>query len=366
MKSQTNLKIQTKKLKELKLFLNDRYDYYADQKEILINNPKMIEYMFNKPSTRLNTEKDLIIEYDHPIRNVALDVHQMNVQLRGTFFILNQLANIYSKQLVKFRVIAKKLKTTISYPKILFTDRNMNKSQKEINNILNKYENLNILSYVYGWSLNQKGSHTMRLKRPTINYTDTQRYDFFGATYYHNRLVLFCIQYDDESHFDPDNDFFEETHKNDVILQYILFQLNINLLRLSDGLDFRKEIKFFLKKIQQSSNYVVINKIEAVQDLFNVSNLDTRLKQFTEDYASNHNIYLKWLKNTETIDFDDEDFHDENLETNILDDDPSESIRISSNVVHEISKQKRFFHPDRTTEAENMMVELIGLEKRKN
>ncbi len=51
MKSQTNLKIQTKKLKELKLFLNDRYDYYADQKEILINNPKMIEYMFNKPST---------------------------------------------------------------------------------------------------------------------------------------------------------------------------------------------------------------------------------------------------------------------------------------------------------------------------
>ena len=51
-----------KKNADLGLFLSDRYQAYTETKKELINHPKIIEYLFNKPIIKISKLSDLLIE----------------------------------------------------------------------------------------------------------------------------------------------------------------------------------------------------------------------------------------------------------------------------------------------------------------
>ena len=95
-------------------------------------------------------------------------------------------------------------------------------------------------------------------------------YDFFCILVFKNKLFMFVIEYDGAQHFknNPKYNNLDETHKHDILKQYYLSQLNVHLLRLADDSDIKYDIDNFMKQIQHTDKYVVVNRMESDTKLF--------------------------------------------------------------------------------------------------
>ena len=320
-------------------FLTDRYDAYVETKKELLNNRKIIEYMYNKPIIKTKTLASLIIDDDSSVKTVLLDEQDFNY-IRGHFDTLSLLLQAFTEQHDKY-IKHYHLKNNFKYlPKYSALKPKL----KEIMQILGKYEQANKLFYIYKWSFLQEGSHNSIMKLPTVNYTHDFIYDFFGTFYNKHRLILFVIQYDDDIHFNQSGKTFSKIHINDIMIQYILRQLNIHLIRLSKKSNFSNQIVSFFKRIIKTTDYVVQNPINPIANFF--PPIDSqRLLNFSVDYKYNHIIYLKRLSKKQ----EPEDNYQGQIDKDFyLDHDPDEGVVMDNKDVQDILAEKRRFSSAKT------------------
>jgi hypothetical protein len=351
-----------------KAFLVEREEAYMNQKRELFNLAGIVEYMYNKPLIRLNKLSDLIIEYDSSVRTVRIGPKN-SVQIRSAYYVIRELSDIYQTTLNKLNHYLVSIGKSKTSRAIIPTYQQFSKPKRIIAGILQVFEDKNIVSYVYDIYFDQSRSHTSAVIRPTVNFSHDLKLDFFGAVYKHNQLVLYCIQYDDESHFDMGREEFLPIHQQDIILQFVLFQLSINLLRIrsiKSIKSIKSDIKHFINRIQNTTEYITIGAIQPITEFFPNEPIDSSLKIFCQDYNLNKNIYLKWLKTpTETTDSDDE-FYESRLDPNFVDDDPDQGIGVDSKTMAILLDEKEAYHPDRDTRtkseiaADRIVVQLMG------
>lgn len=332
------------------LRLNEYSQTYINEKTNLLNHPKMVEYLFNKPIKKISHLKDLLIDYNDQIKLVRLEEKEKS-KITAYFFVMLEI-NRYSLQHQKLMdKYPKKIKHLLQVAKP--------KGNKiKIMDVLNKYEGHNKICYLYDWTFLQQGEHLIITKPPTINYENPFIYDFYGVIIHHGQLVHFAIEYDNHHHFDKNYEFFDELHINDIMKQYILFQMNINLLRLNKHSDIKTEIRNFFIEIKNTSNYVIKNRISPIKKLFNIE--DDNLVQFCDDYALNHIIYIKNPVEQDALYNSDDDEFFENKDV-ICPDDPADmGYSVSNDVLKKILKEKQDFHLVKQKKADKMVVELIG------
>jgi hypothetical protein len=389
----------SKKSSQLVLELSKYYDYYLDEKKNLLNHPKIVEYLFNKPLINISCLADLMINYDSDVKIVRLedlDTKKIKFNFFGLIELLRLYSNKYDHNKLPHRI-------QINYLPILV---DLDRNKVTIMKILDKLENKKIISYVYQWSFTQEGSHLSALKSATVNFENEIIYDFFGVHVYRSKMDLFVIQFDDESHFNSKLKSFFKIHINDIYMQFILFQMNIHLLRLNTKSNFSKEICNFLNKIKKSTEYVSINPIKPLKKIidntlsseagysvrakisdfaltcpFRDKASRTRLQQsrtlmeapipiinfinFSQDFNYNrNNVYLLLRpKKNELYDSEDDNYINfliNECNTDVKTIPEEESIIISNNNVKKIIKENESMYGKSLSRADNIIVELIG------
>lgn len=94
-------------------------------------------------------------------------------------------------------------------------------------------------------------------------------YDFYCVLIHQGYVFQWVIEYDGDQHYKDTHFFdFNNNHKRDILKQYYLAELNIHLLRLNKNLDIKKSIINFINKILITDKYVIVNKIDPIEELF--------------------------------------------------------------------------------------------------
>ena len=274
--------------------LNKLQETYISEREKLLNHKKMIEYLFNKPLIKIICAKDLLIDYKSSIKIVRLELKD-KASITGSLFIMAEILKRYSGVYCSYEKLINQNKNNngIFQFKSLPVVSKLSLNELKIMQILDKLMENSIkikLFYVYEWTFLQEGNHLSVMKRATINYEQAFIYDFYCVIINHGQLVQFVIEYDNDTHFDSYSKNFKKIHTRDIIKQIMLFQMNINLLRLNKNSDMKKEITAFIKKIKNTTKYIIWNKIIPV-----VKYLDQKHDSviFCKDYEYNHIIFLK-------------------------------------------------------------------------
>jgi hypothetical protein len=314
---------------KLFIHLTDIEDKINDEKELILNNKKMVEYLFNKPLMKIEkwTNRDDVI------RNVFMS-NSDSVKLTLNLFTIMELYRQYQDTYDSYH----NNKSINVKPKRNLLWKKLSVNERYIFRLLYKLEDKYKISFMFKWSFQQEGDHTSTMKAATVNFDGDLEYDFYVIMIYDNRLIQFVIEYD-KSDDDRSNDSFKE---------YCLFQMNIHLLRLNNKSNIKKEIVNFIRTIRSTKTYVTKNCIE--REMIDVS--DEVLEQFESDYKYNHVIYLK--NPMSKIDLD--------IEEEFPDDDPDEeTYQVSGDFFKQIVKQKiKVPIKKPRPEIDNMEIELIG------
>lgn len=335
------------------LYLNKHYQCYLEEKKLLLNHPKIIEYLFNKPSINILSISDLVCNYDSYIRIVRLEYADTKI-INSNFIILLETLRLYS---IKYGIYKK---NKSKHLKLNYLPNIFNNSyQQTIMKNLDKLEYQNIISYVYKWSFKQKGEHTSLIKSATINIHHSHIYDFYGIIINYSQMNQFVILYDDDTHFDNKLDSFTKIHVNDIYVQFVLFQMNIHLLRLTKNSNIKKEIFNFVKIIKNTTNYITINPIKPEHKIFKKSIEIFELQEFSHDYNYNHIIFNKNpIKEDEIFDSEDDKFINKLITKKIYDKPADNSFNINDKLITKIiSKNEKLYN--KKSEADKYLVELI-------
>lgn len=344
-----------REISQIGLYLNKRYDVYLEEKSILLNHRKMVEYLFNKPTIKINSLKDLLlIDYDSTIRLVRLEKKD-KITITSQFFLLWETIKKYSSVYQTYQDLLHSMKSK-RYFNCLPIIQELPEIKQNIIKILDQYEYRYKISYLCQWSFYQEGEHLVLTKLPTVNLEQKFVYDFYGIMINHGQLIQFVIEYDDDS-------MNEQQHISNIIKQFILFQKNINLLRLNKNSNIKKEIVDFIRKIKNTSKYVSQNSIRPIARLFNSSSINPHLVKFCVNYEYNHIVYLKMpTKKILIYDSDDEDFFDQHIKANVeLTDPADDEYTVSQNIIFKIIEEKKDLHPVKRSEVDDILVELIGI-----
>lgn len=353
------------KVKKLGLTLSKRYESFVQQKIELMNHPKMIEYLYNKPIINVREIEDLVVDHDSTVRLVRLDMTQLNLEIRPCMFMLREIMRLYDETYHSYCKHTKKN----NIMRNLAIKSDLSSLERSVYKFLEKCEQRNLLSYLYKWSfVIPHHELTSVLQKYPINYTHPQVYDFYGMIFSHKQLVQFVIMCDDDTHYDDTNSDFMDIHLNDIILQFILFQMNIHLLRLNKRSLVHSQIKKFLKKINNSTEYVCIGAIQPQLDIikqFEFHQDSTgfeNLTNFLSEYRKNHIAYNKQPKSNDLSDSDDEYYQEKTL-NNISDDPSKKSYTVSQDIINKIIQDKEQYKLPKSKyrpEVEQIFVELVG------
>lgn len=424
-------KILFRKIANENLYLSKCQKLYNSEKKHLMNQSKMIEYLFNKPTEKINCLNDLIINYDSTIKTVRLEKNDA-INIMAIFFVMMETLSrycivyqLYKRNLVKYNKYTKptdqNIKQTISLHKMSDLPRDKNKAlpkkvekieghyneigkkinpslsrilgkvnylpiiselsikERQILKILNKYETKYKMSYLYKWNFLVDGEHLILSKLPSINIEHSFDYGIYGIMIHHGQLVQFVIEYDDETHFGITNKIvFPEVHLTDITKQYMLFQMNINLLRLNKKSNLENEIAKFLRKIKNTTNYIIQNPIKPIAKYFSTEKINDNnknqskklkildyLNQFLVDYEYNHIVYLKLsTKNEPMYESDDDEYFDNKIDKNIYSEQPGDTgLVVTDEIFHTILEDKKDLHSVKYQRADDIIVELIGAKK---
>ncbi len=357
--------------------LSKLYENYLAEKHDYLNHKRVVEYLFNKPLVKISTVNDLLLVVDDSSVNLVRLERNDSMQLDSHLLPMNKYLTDYSdtydsyKKYIKFyeqqhnKPFNKLLK--INYLPLM---SDLNLYEKSIVEILGRINKVmeDKFNYTYKWNFMVEGEHTSLMKLPTVNYQQSFVYDFYGITMWHSQLVHFVILFDDDSHFDSSFDNFEKIHGDDILKQHILFQMNVHLLRLNARSDLKVEILSFVKQIRSSTKYISKGKIKPIARLFQSSKLNKKfikeLSLFKQDYEHNHKIYLKTpAKKNLNYDSDDDDFfYHQSIKDNYSEVPIDDGTIVSTDVINQILRFKKDFHPPKQTanekKAENIIVEL--------
>ena len=358
-----------KKIADLGLFLSDRYQAYTETKKELINHPKIIEYLFNKPIDKISKLSDLLIDYDSLITKIVLLDNKDFDQLKSYFDTLCLLLVVYSEKHDEYEKCLGQIKTTSNkFSKINYLPKisDLSTNKQKIMAILDKLESQKKILYVNQWSFIQEGKNVSLSKMATVNYQHSFVYDFFGMIFTRGQMILFMIQYDDSTHFDTSAEKIIDIHITDLTIQYILFRINIHLLRLNKKSNFKEEIDAFLNRIKTSTHYVIQNPIRPIVKLFG-DKVNDELVQFSKDYKYNHIIALK--EPEKKIDKYDPDYIrienqiDEDL---LVESAPDRGTIISKDFINQILKEKKDLYVPHKTKYDRAEEYVVELEDKKN
>lgn len=342
------------KIKELIKLLQTKSDSYLDIKIELMNNPRMIEYLYNKHTISIRNAADLALDCNSDsIRTVRMDIYEINLHIIPSMFMMLELLKLYDEIYKEYTYYASKYRLKEFFKPVLPLYSNMTSLEKSIQKVLNKYEKRNFLSYVYKWSFDIPAKELVHTSQKIpINYSHNQIYDFYGMIYSHRQLVQFVIMCEEDD---------ESQHLDNLILQYILFQLNINLLRITSKHHLKSQIKNFLKQLNNTTEYVLINPIKPdYQILKKISKLPSQLITFISEYRTNHATYLKEPIPHNLADSEDE-YYETQFEQNLTNSPPDESYVISNEALKRVTKSKNQFKSPKSkfrSDVERMYVVL--------
>jgi len=361
-------------IRKLGTDLNKQYEDYLDEKKIYLNEKIIVEYLFNKPFTKITTLKALsLLDYRSAAKIVRLNVSDPNY-ISKNLILMAELQRRYSKANYTYEQLINKKNTPANKNILKFnylpTIMELSTNEVAIMKVLDSInqDKKDRLLYVYKWNFLVEGEHTSLTSTPTVNYEQPFVYDFYGCTMSRNQLVQFVILYDDDTHFDKNDEQFVDVHQNDIMKQYMLSQMNIHLLRLSEKSNIKKEINTFIRQIKNTTEYVLTNGIVPIAKLFISNEENEDLVAFCRDYQYNHVIYLKYPtknKKEPSYDSDDDEFFDYQIIKDNYSDKPSdESAIVSTDFLKKLMKEKTYPHKPKKSanemEADQMIVELIG------
>ena len=116
-------------------------------------------------------------------------------------------------------------------------------------------------------------------------------YDFYCILLFNGYIYQFVIEFDGGFHLNTKckiSDFCIY-HKHDILKQYYLFQRSIHLLRLNDKNNNIDQILKFINKIVGSSEYIIVNRIEPIEEYFQDKSVHSGLKKFYDYCLETHN-----------------------------------------------------------------------------
>lgn len=374
------------------LKLYNEYDKYMDEKKSYLNYKRIIEYLFNKPLQKIYTLNELIIfnkiYYDDNKDNNSESLKIIRLELSNDdkignhIFALNSLHQMYSSTMEYIKKYNDKNKIRKTNLKAEISE-NERKIMKYMDVLTKKYEGK--IEYTYNWNFNVIGENNSVMKIPTVNYQDNYNYSFYGVIMFKHHLIQFIIMYDDEIHFDRTDVNFTSIHRRDIINQYMLFQMNVNLLRLNKNnfkmehddyphsserqgcqtrvWTYKIEIKNFINRIKHTTEYVIQNGIIPIVKLFKSTEINSTLKNFCDDYEYNRIIYHKLPKKIHYDYKTNEDKFYEYLTTKDIytDEEQDECKKITREAIKKIIKSERIYEPQETgnkRKAEEYIVNL--------
>lgn len=259
------------KITKIAPILTKKTEIYGKEINNFMNQSKVVEYLFNKPIKKYLKMLELLeVDYDYPVKQVILDPKDVG-RIRESLFVMTSLALGYAVYNEMYRKYLKKNNLKIKQMPL------PSKRTKQIIDILEELEGKYNLEYTFKWSFKCEGEHLHLGSNVPINFTLDFVYDFFGVSVYGDKLVMFVIEFD------------KEENELEIIKQYILFQMNVHLLRLNKN-DPKKQIKNFIKKIIKTDKYVIINPLTT--DSYDDS-VNEDLQIFFDEYRQNHVAYLK-------------------------------------------------------------------------
>lgn len=320
---------------------------YQNNKVEISNDVKMLEYLFNKRTLIVKKVGNLLAIYNS-MNNSNIRV----VRLRAIDFKHIEdcfvIGNDFEERFDTYYKEAKKSGITNNILMKLFNDLPVKSLLSEnVLKIINILDNIKkyYVKFFYDWSFVQKFEQVQRYQRRKINYLQPFVYDIYGITIYRTQLQQFVILYDDYTHFDSQSEYYADIHINDIYKQFILFQMNIHLLRLNKKSNFRKEIFSFLKKITGTTKYIIVNPIEPNVKIFkSLNNCELDIENFSHHYSNNHNIYLK-KPDIDPSEYDhnyDQYFYELMYGKNYLENKPADQeFKVSNNVLEQILAVKK-------------------------
>ncbi|AUL79942.3 hypothetical protein QJ857_gp0217 [Tupanvirus soda lake] len=345
-----------KKISQMGIFLSRRAEVFNEEKKYLMNQPKMIEYLFNKPMRKINCLRDLLqIDYDSTIKTVRMEKKD-TIAITSNFFLMSETLKRYS---AVYQIYEKNTQENhhIKFD-YLPSSHHFSLVEQTVMKILDKYEYKYKISYLYKWNFMTEGEHLVLTKQPTINFELPFVFDFYGILINHGQMVQFVIECDFPTKSD-NNNHTQNKHITDIIKQYILLQMNINLLRINPQSNIEKEIVNFMRKIKNTTKYIIQNPIKPAVHLFDSKTPNDDLEAFCKDYDYNHVVYLKIPNKKNTVyDSDDDEFFEQQQTEELCESGDSKYV-VDRDIFLKILKEKEDFHSVKHSEADNIIVELL-------
>lgn len=340
------------KISKIGIELSRLYEDYVEEKHEYLNHKRIIEYLFNKPFEITQT-----MNYESSIRLVRLELNDATFvsckfdTMNGILIKYSEKHNKYMKYIKSYQKNSNKKILNIDY---LPSIHDMSHEDRRIMEILDSIENKvpKKFRYTYKWNFLVEGNDNNIIKLPTMNYRQSFSYDFYGVTMWHNQLVQFVILFDNTS----------KISEIDIEKQYILYQMNIHLLRLNRKSNFKKDIISFIRKIRNTTEYIIQGVL--VKNILQPDNI------FEEDYEYNHKIYLKIQpKKHPKYDSDDDEFFEYlSIKDNNTEIDQEPGIPVTDEFFQKLLEDKKDLHPPRKKtmneqKAEKIIVDLIKKRK---
>lgn len=321
-------------IKKLIIIMSKIYDAYEDDKKVILNHPKMLEYLFGGPIIKRDNLIDAIKVTPDICVPIILSKNQAQEIELWFISALNSMEQ-YGKLFVNYYKIIKKY-TAEKGSKINFNKQIPSTGliiSSNINKIMDILYKLNIC-YVIDWSFKNEDEYVNAALAKPYYFGMRIKIDFLGCIfiktqeYLTNKMVLFAIIYDYNS---------KQFDKDDHLKQYYLRQMNIHLLRLNSKLDLVSEIKKFIRKIKKSKTYVLSNGLATPIGL----DVGDELKLFYQNYDYNHTIYMKYYDKKK---YDNIDIPDEPIDMDMYSDKPcDESVEINQDLFKKIIGSKYIF-----------------------
>ncbi|MEM0353957.1 MAG: hypothetical protein QXW79_00110 [Thermoplasmata archaeon] len=295
------------RFEKLPLLLYNIYKNYENEKKTLLNHPKMIQYLFNRPIKKVINAKDLAIQTNYPIRKIHIEKEE-EMEIFCIFNVLNE--ELYRYNLLYNKYVNKtnqksKIKVLTYLPILTHLSSNDRKIIQTLEELSKKYS----LSYTYHWTFGKQNL----------------MHDFYIILVHNNRLIQFVIDHRIGCEVD------------DIVRQYILFQLNVHLLRLVDRKQIKKNIIKFVDKLTKTHHYLVLHEKKINQK--NISNIlqNKCFISFCKDYQRNHIIYLKMKRS-------DDNFSDEDSDTSIINQPVDIFSVVSQETFKKLTGKRIIFH----------------------
>lgn len=314
-------------IKKLIMTMSKIYDAYEDDRKIILNHPKILEYLFAKPITKRDNLIDAIKTTDNIFSSIILSKNHAN-EIQLLFISALKSIEQYRKLYIEYHKLTKTGSEIIFNKYIPFRIH----SSTIFYRIMDILDELNIC-YIINWSFKRIDKYVnAALIKPYCFNLDI-KIDFLGCVFVKTKdfltqkMILFAIIYDNAKRF----------NKFDYLKEYYLRRMNIHLLRINSEMDLMLEIKKIIHKIKKNETYVLLNGLTIPHEI----DVSSELKLFYQNYDYGHDIYMKYYdkKKYENI-----DVPDEPIDMNIYSDTPCDnSVKINQDLYKKLVGSKYFF-----------------------